>query len=86
MTGQVNTTDGATTMNEPDTTAWADAPIQFIPIVVCQFCGSPDLMRVRTESGGDGSFSRKLICKKCSRKNLVVYELPETGKAVSGDW
>ena len=67
-------------MSEVDSTPWTEAPIQFIPIVTCQFCGSVDLMRIRTESGGDGSFSRKLICKVCSRKNLVVYELPDSGK------
>lgn len=67
-------------MNETDTTSWADAPIQFVEIPACHHCQSPDLMRIRTETAGDGSFSRKFVCRICSRKTLVVYELPRTGK------
>lgn len=66
-----------------DETRWINAPIVFltIPIPVCHHCGGTDFMRIRTETAGDGSFSRKLICRNCSRKTLAVYELPESGKA-----
>jgi len=76
--------------NTPDDTPWADAPIQYIDIPVCQHCGATKFIKIRTEAAGDGSFSRKLICRTCSRKTLAVFELPEidlpeTGKTAIPD-
>lgn len=58
---------------------WADAPLVYVAIPTCPSCGSPRYKRVRTESGGDGSATKKVICGSCEQKYKIVLELPETG-------
>jgi hypothetical protein len=59
--------------------AWADAPMVFVVIPTCPSCGSTRYSRVRTENGGDGSATKKVICNECSGAYKIVLELPESG-------
>lgn len=68
---------------------WKDCEIVFIPRTQCPHCQSPRPIVIRSERGGDGSTSRKCVCRSCSRRFVVVIEpteensatLPEFGKA-----
>lgn len=56
---------------------WQDAEIVFVPRIVCPHCGAPRPITVRSDKGGDGSISRKSICRGCSQRFVVVLEPPE---------
>ena len=57
--------------------AWHACEIVFVPMVCCPHCGSPKPIVIRSEKGGDGSLSRKSICRSCSKRFVVVVEPPE---------
>ncbi len=59
--------------------SWAAAPMVFVAVPTCPFCGGLAYKRVRTESGGDGSSTKKVICASCTRKFKIVLELPDSG-------
>ena len=65
---------------------WARAPFTYTvlpPPVRCPFCGHAGRVIVRTmPRESDGSFSRRCICKSCSRRYVEVCELPES----ASDW
>jgi hypothetical protein len=63
---------------------WDTAPMIFVVRPACPACGRLDYRRVRTEDNGDGSATRKVICKGCSAKYKIVVELPETGNGELG--
>jgi len=56
---------------------WSDVPYLFVPMVSCPFCRSTRPITIRSEQAGDGSTSRRCICRKCSRRFVVVLEPPE---------
>jgi len=60
--------------------SWADSPIVFVEAIVCPACGTPRPILVRSDKGGDGSTSRKCICRACSQRFVAVIELPDFGK------
>ena len=61
-------------------TPWADAPIVFVQRVTCPHCNTTETpITVRSEQGGDGSKSRKQVCKVCSRRWVLVIEVPDSG-------
>lgn len=62
-------------------TKWSEAPILFVPKPRCPNCGSTCFESVRSERGGDDSESRKVSCKICEFKILLVFEptLPPRG-------
>jgi hypothetical protein len=64
-------------------TDWTACPLVFIPMPACPACGAVRPITVRSEAGGDGSVSRKSVCRKCSTRFVIVAEppLPEFGKA-----
>lgn len=65
-------------MTEPQIQqSWRDVPLVFIPIPTCPHCGATGFITVRCEAAGDGSRSRKSICKSCSGRSIIVFELPE---------
>ncbi len=51
----------------------------FVTRATCPACSSPDYQRSRTENGGDGSTTKKVTCRRCLQRYLIVSELPETG-------
>lgn len=59
---------------------WADAPIVFVVAPTCPECGSAKYERKRTEDGGDGSRTKKVICLTCRSPYKICVELPESGK------
>ena len=66
-----------------DDTRWTDAPIQFVPMPTCPSCGAQeDYVGIRVmPTEADGSYSRRLVCRCCSKKWVLVFEpLPESGK------
>jgi hypothetical protein len=61
---------------------WESAPFVFVPKALCPFCLFDGYIRTRTEAGGDGSVTKKVVCKKCSKRYKIVVELPEPGNGV----
>lgn len=61
-----NTTDNVT--------RWADAPIVFVVAATCPNCRAPKPIIVRSQSETDGSVSRKCICRRCSKRFVIVLE------------
>ncbi len=61
---------------------WDSAPLVFVTAPACPVCLSVKPMIVRSEQGGDGSTSRKCVCRRCSSRFVLVIEapLPEFGK------
>jgi hypothetical protein len=57
--------------------SWANAPIVFVTLPACPSCGSIEYRKVRTESNGDGSRTRKAVCRGCGLPFKIVVELPE---------
>lgn len=64
-------------MNE----SWSTAPLVFVIRPACPVCGSTDYVRTRTDDNGDGSATKKVICKGCGGRYKIILESPETGKA-----
>ena len=60
-------------------TTWDTAPLVFVEAICCPHCGALRPIIVRTSQGGDGSRSRRCVCRRCSRRFVVVVELPEIG-------
>lgn len=58
---------------------WADVPLVTIELPHCPICLGGDPLIVRSEKNGDGSFTRKCICRHCSERFKIVFELPESG-------
>lgn len=64
---------------------WAEAPYVFIPLPSCPHCGSYQRpITIRSESGGDGSTTRKSVCRHCGGRFLLVLEpaVPGVGKSM----
>lgn len=67
-------------------TRWRDVPMLFLPRLRCPSCGSLRTpLLVRSADGGDGSVSRKYVCRDCGRRFLCVLdpELPILGMSDS---
>ena len=56
---------------------WQNAEYIHIEIPHCPHCGATKFKTVRCEVGGDGSRSRKSICSGCSKRVILVFEMPE---------
>lgn len=62
--------------------AWNSEPMIFLPRLRCPRCGSLRTpLRIRSANGGDGSVSRKYICRDCGGRFLAVFDpqLPVLG-------
>jgi hypothetical protein len=62
-------------MNE----SWLTSPTIFLVAPACPHCRAPRPIIVRSEAGGDGSITRKCVCRRCSAKFKIVLELPNPG-------
>lgn len=58
---------------------WANVAYVFVTAPACTSCGSTDLLTIRSEANGDGSVTRKTVCRVCSTRFKVVVELPSCG-------
>jgi hypothetical protein len=67
-----------------NSTTWTDAPLVFVPLPACPKCHATRPITIRSEQGGDGSTSRKSVCRRCGGRFVIVCEppepLPEFGK------
>lgn len=56
---------------------WADAPIVVVTRPACWHCGDlrPPVI-IRSEANGDGSVTRKVVCRRCSLRYKIVVEPP----------
>ena len=53
-----------------------------IPIALCPHCGGDDHERVRTCDNGDGTTTRRVLCRNCGERFKILLELPEAGSDV----
>jgi predicted nucleic acid-binding Zn-ribbon protein len=60
---------------------WPHAPCVHITLPTCPSCGSRSYSTVRSEANGDGSTTRKAICRTCDTAFKIVCELPEFGNS-----
>jgi transcriptional regulator NrdR family protein len=72
------------------TATWSAVPVVVIPRSRCPHCGDLAPPHIyRSQAGGDGSTTRRCICRRCSRRyeilidpdELPVVLSPATGKA-----
>jgi len=61
--------------------SWADAPLTFVVAPHCPRCLALRPVIVRSEANGDGSVTRKAVCRRCSKKFKIVVELPDSGSS-----
>jgi hypothetical protein len=61
--------------------SWANVPRVFITLPGCPFCGAVRPILTKSDDNGDGSVTRKVICRQCSGRFKIVVELPEIGNA-----
>jgi hypothetical protein len=64
---------------------WQDAPIFYMAIPHCPWCGSQQRVKTRTRpTEADGSYTQEMVCCYCSRQYLVVHELlPSSGNHIA---
>jgi hypothetical protein len=58
---------------------WADMPVVFIVLPSCPVCGSISHETIRSEPNGDGTTTRKAVCRDCDSPFKISVELPEIG-------
>ena len=51
----------------------------FVTVPHCPECRSLDIERIRSEANGDGSLTRKTMCRSCGHVFKLVVELPFSG-------
>ena len=66
-------------MGAPVAESWTDAPCITVVAPACPICRALRPIIVRTEQNGDGSVTRKSVCRRCSERFKIVVELPEFG-------
>ena len=62
--------------------SWNDAPLLTVfvsPPAVCPQCCAAKPIIFRTEANGDGSSTRKCVCRRCSQRFKVVVEIAKFG-------
>jgi hypothetical protein len=68
--------------------SWAHAPVIVIPPpprLSCPHCDRLGHMIVRSVAGGDGSQTRRCVCRHCSGRFLVVID-PDLTEPIASDW
>jgi hypothetical protein len=62
---------------------WHEVEMVFVvrpPPILCPHCGASRRFILKSLRGGDGSVSRRCLCRSCLRRYIVVVELsPTTG-------
>lgn len=57
--------------------SWDTVEMIFLTLPHCPHCGELDPVIVRTQPREtDGSFTRRCVCRSCSRRFLIVFEPP----------
>jgi len=55
--------------------SWIDVPTVFIVAPSCPRCGALRPITIRSEQNGDGSVTRKAVCRRCSSRFKIVVEV-----------
>ena len=58
---------------------WADVPMVFVVAPACPACRALRPIIVRSEANGDGTTTRKAICRRCSTRFKIIVEVPNFG-------
>jgi hypothetical protein len=62
---------------------WESAPIVTVPRPACPWCGHESYIPIRSYQNGDGTSTKRAICKGCSGRYIVVREpLPKNGSFI----
>lgn len=48
----------------------------YVQIPCCPSCGHTRYIKLKTLAGGDGSRCKRVICKRCVLRYIIVLELP----------
>ena len=59
---------------------WANVPLTYIVAIHCPACLAVRPISVRSAANGDGSTTRRYVCRECSGRFIIVVELPISGK------
>lgn len=62
--------------------SWADVEWCFVTAPACPHCGCPRYKTIRSITTGDGSTTRKAICRECDSRFKICVELPNFGSEV----
>jgi hypothetical protein len=62
---------------------WSSVPTVFIVVATCPRCGCCEYDRTKTADNGDGTRTRKVICRACSQPYKISVEMPEPGNEPS---
>lgn len=65
--------------NRREYVSWDDVPTVAVNVPACPFCMSLKHIRTRTKANGDGSWTRWVVCSRCSERFKIVFEIPEEG-------
>lgn len=57
---------------------WDQEPILFLTPAHCPHCLALRPIIIRTSDNGDGSKTRRCVCRECSRRFVLCVEPPET--------
>lgn len=57
--------------------SWADADLVFVTAIHCPRCLTTKPVIVRTVTENDHSVTRRYVCRRCSKRFIVVIEPPE---------
>lgn len=64
-------------------TTWQSVPIVVVPRPCCPHCGDAGYPEIkRSAGGGDGSMSRKCVCRSCGGRWVLLIDpdVPVAGK------
>jgi hypothetical protein len=68
------------TLRMDSTTLWEDAPIVTVHAPACLRCYSEDYSRLKTIDNGDESKTKRVVCRRCGQRYLILIEpLPVSG-------
>ena len=71
----------AGTANKPE---WEDVPFVTVFKPCCPHCRSEDYHRLKTLDNGDDSATKRVECRRCSRRYRIVSEpLPVSGEFIT---
>ena len=58
---------------------WRDVPRVYVTAPSCAACGCLDYDTNKSSANGDGSTTRKALCRACGSPFKIVTELPNFG-------
>ncbi len=58
---------------------WSTVEVVFVTRPQCPHCHALEYVTTKSEPNGDGTVTRKAICRTCSQPFKISVELPEFG-------